>query len=169
MFSELYGLNEESPSEIIEKFYENRKFLSLDHPSLQERHQQQILNSVKMEEFYEECELNSLLPYNEAVVRACRKACMYMLYAIRYNQPFGKMNLQHVRVVQGFVGYTPHSWLILDDTYIIDLTLAQFTNIVIPKLAILHKDDAKDLYNESSRHTWIEWTEIENEQIDIPI
>lgn len=169
MFSEAYVHEEEMVKETIEMLYREKRFLSVDSHSLQEVHQQRILHSIKTEEFMEECELNTALSYNEAVARSCRKACMYMLYAIRHNQPFGKMNLRHIRVAQGFIGYTPHSWLILDDTYIIDLTLAQFTSIIIPKVVILHKNDAKGLYKESSRHTWIEWTDIESEQIDIPI
>lgn len=169
LFSEQFLYEEEKPKHLIESLYQSKKFLSADNPLLQEKHQQDILKSIKIEEFVVECQLNPLLSYNEAVVRACPKACMYVLFAIRHNSAFGKRNLKHIEVAQGFIGYTRHSWLILDNTYIIDLTLAQFTSIIIPKVAILHMDDAKELYKEASRHTWLQWTDMESEQIDIPI
>jgi len=167
MFSEQYIYEDNKPNEIIKSLFETNRFLTLE--TLQEKHQQQIVKSISLSEFFEECELDPTLPYHKAVARSCRKACMYMLYAIKFNQPSGKSNLKKIRVVEGFVGYTPHSWLLLDDTFIIDLTLSQFSETNIPNISILNVEDVKDLYNPIRSHTWLQWIDLENEQMDIPI
>lgn len=160
---------DESYQQKIAELYRNKRFIPMNSPLLQEKHQQEILHSFSINDFFEECQLDCSLSYNEAVSGHSKIACMYALYAIRYHSKLGKWNLNHIQVAQGFIGYTPHTWLVLDDTYIVDFTLAQFTTIVIPKISILLKEQADSLYEETVRYSWIKWTEIESEPCEIPV
>lgn len=124
-----------------------------------------LLEAVDLEEFFLQCNLNPTLKYSQAVYRACRKATMYFLYVVTNKIHGGKYKLSNVKVMDGFVGSTPHTWLQLGDDYYFDMTLAQFTNRSIPELAILPIEKAKDIYTVQHVIPWNEWVKLEAEMI----
>lgn len=79
--------------------------------------------------------------YNIDVTRMCKFACYYILLeAKKYN-----FNLKRLKHCSGYYGIANHDWMLLDNKYIIDLTLQQF-EINAPKLAII------DIQNEQGKY-----------------
>jgi hypothetical protein len=77
----------------------------------------------------------------------------------------GKFKLQDVQIIDGLVGETPHTWLLLGNKYYVDMTLAQFTPLSIPEIAILTIEDTNDIYQVKTTFTWHDWVNLEAESI----
>lgn len=144
----------------IEHLYHDNQFIPADSVTL-EHGLKQILHTIDMNEFYRDCELDASLPYNQAINKACRKATMYMLYAVSQKASAGISLLDTLSVCDGLVGDTPHTWLMYQDRYYVDMSLAQFTTLEIPKIVILPVHLAKDIYRINHVFTWREWANIE--------
>jgi hypothetical protein len=162
----LYGFNETENKmrrDIMEKINQLAKrdvFLEVGNIKLAEF--TPVLTAIDVDEFFLHNNLNPTLSYSQAVYRACRQATMYILYAISHKLKMGKFMLSKLKIVDGFVGKTPHTWLQLDDTYYVDMTLAQFTTMDIPKIAILPIKEARDIYQVNQVLLWSDWVEIES-------
>lgn len=124
-----------------------------------------LLKAIDSEEFFLQCNLNPTLKYSQAVYRACRKATMYFLYVVTNKIHGGKYKLSNVKVIDGFVGSTPHTWLQFGDDYYFDMTLAQFTSHPIPELAILPIEKTEDIYQVQHVIPWDDWVKLEASMI----
>lgn len=149
-----------SHQQSIEHLYHNNQFIPADSVTL-EHELKKILYTIDMNEFFRDCELDSSLRYKQAVTKACRKATMYILYAVTQKNNAGRNLLDSLQVCDGLVGNTPHTWLVYRDLYYVDMTLTQFTPLEIPKIAILPISLAKDIYTIKNTFTWRDWTNIE--------
>lgn len=149
----------------IERLYHDNQFIPADLVTL-EKELKRILYAIDMNEFYRDCELDASLPYSKAVTKACRKATMYVLYTVTQKNNADVSLLDGLRVCDGFVGDTPHTWLMYRDKYYVDMTLAQFSTLGIPKVAILPVDLAQDIYTVNNTFTWRVWTKIETDMMN---
>lgn len=162
----LYGFNEKENKlrrgimEKINQLAERDVFLEVENVKLIEF--ASILTAIDVDEFFLHNNLNPTLSYSQAVYRACRQATMYILYALSHKLQMGKFMLEKLKIVDGFVGKTPHTWLQLGDAYYVDMTLAQFTTKEIPKIAILPIKEAGEIYQVNHLFNWKEWVEIES-------
>lgn len=125
-----------------------------------------LFEVIDMEEFFLQCNLNPTLSYSQAVHRSCRQATMYFLYVVANKLHAGKYKLSNIRVVDGIVGTTPHTWLQLGEEYYFDMTLAQFTTREIPKLAVLPIKKATGIYEVRHVIPWTEWVKLESDMIE---
>ncbi|PLS19266.1 hypothetical protein CVD28_02310 [Bacillus sp. M6-12] len=151
----------DSYKEILKELHRTRKFIQPDSPKL-DSDLQQILSVLDTHEFFLHCNLNPAVSYNEAVFKACRKASMYVIYSISHKLRMGKFKLQDIQICDGFVGNTPHTWLLFKNELYLDLTLAQFTHLPIPEIAILPVDLSQDLYQVNHTFSWQEWVQLES-------
>lgn len=138
----------------IENLLKNEVFLSLDDECFTDE-QKSIIQLINLEDFYRECSINSALPNPEVVSLKCRKATRYLLFTI-VNE-LGEDYLRFIKVVDGYVSNIPHTCLLLDNTYYLDITLAQYTSMEIPRIAITPMSYAKRLYKINRLLSWREW------------
>ena len=145
--------------EKVNKLEKNEAFLDIESDELAKF--APIFSAIDLDEFFLHCNLNPTLKYSRAVYRACRQATMYILYGISHKLRMGKYMMSELKVVDGFVGNTPHTWLQLGNDFYLDMTLAQFTTYPIPKIAILPIDKAGDIYRIQYVIPWNEWVQLE--------
>ncbi|WP_442637913.1 hypothetical protein [Rossellomorea marisflavi] len=147
----------------IDNLYLQNEFLDQDSQSFNPEFKS-ILGAINKDDFIEECELNPVVSYNEAVKLACRRATMYLLFAVANHPKLGAPYLQSLNVVDGWVGHIPHTWLMYNNQFFVDMTLAQFTDAPIPETAILPIEKAGNVYTVQYVLTWKQWVDLESQQ-----
>ncbi|PGK51701.1 hypothetical protein CN918_28320 [Priestia megaterium] len=147
-------------SHAINELHYQRKFLSHDDMDVANNETlQAILPAIDIDEFFMHCQVDTSLPYFEAVKKMSRQATVYILTALGIKHPRGQHLLDDIAVMEGYVGRRHHFWLKVSDRYYLDLTLAQFTTKSIPYISLFTVEHGDNIYSTFDEHEWMDWIE----------
>ena len=107
----------------------------------------------------ERCDEDITDNYSYNVCSMCNNAVAWCL--LRMRQYMYGLD-RDVQIIEGKFGAFEHTWLLWDDKYFIDLTLAQFIKEDTPKLAITDKMHSmgRDAYTILDVYNIAEWLDI---------
>lgn len=150
-------IHDKETDSIIKYLSLKKRFINIDSIELK-KYQKDILDKLSLAEIYDLLGFDVSSSYNHQVSGRTHELILYVVLSIYNKSTAGQKSLKHLKIAKGFVGSKAHNWIVLSNEYILDLSLSQFTNMVIPKVSLLKISDAIGLYEEKQR--FIIWSHL---------